>query len=196
MLSYKKRKEMRKSVTFDRLGPLLKKPFFTSKEAKEAGVYAALLGHYVKTGRLIRLGHGIYQASDYQSHSRSFQWEDLIEAVMSIPAGVICLISALTIYGITDEIPRQHWIAVPNTTSVKRGRTIRIVRLRNMELGKTCIELEGNIVAIFDRERTIIDVFRLLGYEIAIKALKMALSKKGSQKLDLIKLQDYAKKLR
>jgi zona occludens toxin (predicted ATPase) len=51
-------------------------------------------------------------------------------------------------------------------------------------------------IPIFNRERTIIDSFRLLSRETAIKALKMALSQKGTVRLDLKKLQSYAKKLR
>jgi len=187
---------MRKPVGLETLAPLLKKPFFTSTEAKKLGVSCALVGHYIKTGRLRHLGHGIYQNSEYKNLSDSYQWEDLIEAVTSIPNGIICLISALSIYDITDEIPRQHWIAVPHGTTIRRGRTIKIVRLRNIELGKTEIDLDGTRIRIFDRERTIVDAFRLLSYEIAIKALKMALSQRGSQKLDLIKLQTYAKQLR
>jgi hypothetical protein len=38
------------------------------------------------------------------------------------------------------------------------------------------MELEGVLVPIFDRERKIIDAFRLLSPETAIKALKMALT--------------------
>lgn len=65
-----------------------------------------------------------------------------------------------------------------------------------MNLGKTFINLEGVKIPIFNRERTIVDAFRLLSHESAIKALKMALSQKGKQRLDLKKLQAYAKKLR
>lgn len=65
-----------------------------------------------------------------------------------------------------------------------------------MELGKTEVNLGGIQVLIFDRERTIVDSFRLLSRETAIKALKMALSQKGTKRLDLKKLQSYAKKLR
>lgn len=187
---------MKKPIGLEILEPLLKKPFFTSAEAKKLGISSALLGHYIKKGRLKRLGHGIYQDSNFKNPAESYQWEDLIEAVTSISHGVTCLISALAIYGITDEIPRQHWIAVPHGTTIRRGRAIKIVRLRNIELGKTEINLDGTPIVIFDRERTIVDAFRLLSYEIAIKALKMALTQKGSQKLDLIKLQTYAKKLR
>jgi predicted transcriptional regulator of viral defense system len=175
---------------------LLTRPSFTAAEAKELGVSAALLGYYVKVGRIRRLGRGIYQGMDYQSPPENFKWEDLIDAVHSVPGGVICLISALAIYEITEEIPRQHSIAVSHSTSIDRGNHIKIVRLRNMNLGKTTVSLGGVKVPIFDPERTIIDAFRLLSRETAIKALKMALSSKAETRLDLRKLQTYAKKLR
>lgn len=187
---------MRKAAGLDSLGSLLKKQFFTAKEARERGVYSALLGYYVKSGNLRRLGHGIYQSVDYEGDASDYQWADLIEAVHSIPNGVVCLITALSIYGITDEIPRQHWIAVPHSTTIRGRRTVRIIRLRNMELGKTVIALETKQIPIFDVERTIIDSFRLLPAEIAVKALKMAIAGKAKQKLDLAKLQDYARILR
>lgn len=187
---------MKNSTSLDAINQLFKNPFFTADEAKKIGVYPALLGYYIKTGRLKRLSRGIYQGQDYQSSLKNFQWKDLIEAVNSVPGGVICLISALAIYNITEEIPRQHWIAISHSTSIKRGNAIKIVRFRDLGLGKTEINLEGISIPIFDCERTIIDSFRLLSRETAIKALKMALCKKGVERLNLKKLQFYAQKLR
>ena len=66
----------------------------------------------------------------------------------------------------------------------------------NFELGKTAIKLEGATLPIYDRERTIVDAFRYLGRETALKALKMALTKKGAEKIDIEKIRKYAKKLR
>ncbi len=43
---------------------------------------------------------------------------------------------------------------------------------------------------IYDRERTVIDAFRYLGRETALKALKMALTKKGAEKIDIEKLEN------
>lgn len=186
---------MRPQTTLNTLSPLLKKPFFTSQEAKTIGVHPSLLSHYVKTGHLKRVSRGVYQASDYQN-PESIRWEDLIEAIYAIKEGVICLISALAIYDLTEEIPRQHWIAVRHGRSVKQNRNLKIIQLRNMDLGKTEIELEGSLVPIFDRERTIVDAFRLLSREIAIKALKTALTQGKKNRIDLVKLQAYAKKLR
>ena len=109
---------------------------------------------------------------------------------------MVCLISALALYDLTDEIPRQHWIAVRHGTSIKRGREIKVVRFRDMELGKTTIDLNGVQLPIFDRERTIVDAFRLLSLETAVKAMKMSLAQPGKKRLDLNKLQRYARKLR
>lgn len=187
---------MKKPTSLSLIHQLLIQPSFTADEAKQLGVSAAHLGYYIQTGLIRRLGRGIYQSADYQGAPENFRWEDLIEAVNSVPGGVICLISALAIYDITEEIPREHWIAVPHATSISRGSKIRIVRFRNMELGRTEVDLGGVRIPIFDRERTIIDSFRLLSRETAIKALKLALSQKGVVRLDLKKLQSYAKKLR
>lgn len=185
---------MRPKACLILLTPLLNQPSFTAKEAKNLGVPAAVLSYYVKAGQLKRIRHGVYQAINYQN-TEAFRWIDLIEAVYSINGGVICLISALAVYDLTEEIPRQHWIGIRHGTSVRSSRQIKIVRFRDLDLGKIEIELEGTRVSIFDRERTIIDAFRLLSRETAIKALKSALAQGGKNRLDLIKLEAYAKKL-
>lgn len=176
------------------LSSLLEKPYFTSQEARDRGVHPAVLSYYVKTGRLKRIRRGLYQRIDYQNPS-AFLWEDLVEAVYSVKGGVVCLISALAVYNLTEEIPRQHWIAIRHGTSFKPIRGLKIVRYRDMELGKTEIELEGATIPIFDRERTIVDAFRVLSREIAIKALKAAIAQGGKNRIDLVKFQEYAKKL-
>lgn len=186
---------MRPPLALLSLASLLLKPYFTSKEARTIGVHPAVLSHYVKTGRLKRIRRGLYQRIDYQNLS-AFRWEDLIETVYSVKGGVVCLISALTVYDLTEEIPRQHWIAIRHGTSAKTNRKMKIVRYRDLKLGKTEVELEGTKVPIFDCERTIIDAFRLLSRETAIKALKFALAKTGKNRIDLVKLQEYAKQLR
>ena len=66
--------------------------------------------------------------------------------------------------------------------------------MRNIETGVTSIKIGSEQVAIFDIERTIIDSFRFLSKEIAIKALKEAV--KTGYKIDLRKIERYSKKLR
>ncbi len=185
---------MRPKACLQLLTPLLNRPSFTSKEAREIGVLSAVLGHYVKTGKLKRIKRGVYQVVGYQNPD-SFRWADLIEAVLSINDAAVCLISALAVYDLTEEIPRQHWIGIRHGTSARSNRQIKIVRFRDLDLGKVEIELEGVLIPIFDKERTIIDAFRLLSRETAIKALKVAVAKGGKDRINFIKLEEYAKKL-
>lgn len=186
---------MRQKSSLQVLGSITKQPFFTSKESRLKGISPSVLAYYVKTGDLERIARGVYRSacSPFPSIDR---WTDLAEAAYLIPDSAICLLSALAIYGLTEEIPRQHWIAIRHGTSALRNRRVKIIRLRNMELGKITIRLGGMTVSIFDRERTVVDAFRLLSPEIAIKALKAGLTKRGKNKLNSKKLEEYAKKLR
>ena len=100
-------------------------------------------------------------------------------------------------YELTDQLPRAHWIAVPHSSRAPRREKVRIVRMRNAELGVTTTKLGDAHVRIFDRERTVVDAFRYLDKEIAIKALKAYLQGRvKGHKPDLRKLDSYAKALR
>ena len=115
---------------------------------------------------------------------------------MSIPNGTICLISALCYYDLTDEIMREFWIAVPHSTTSPERENARIVRMRNTTLGQTTVKIGNDDLKIFDRERTIIDAFRYLDKEIALKALQAYLKTTKETKPDIKKLMKYAKILR
>lgn len=186
---------MKQKSALQKLEPLINLPSFTSDEAKKLGVSSALLSHYVSAGDLIRLSRGLYKGVQAQT-CEDIRWEDLVIKVKAAKEGVICLISALALYGLTEEIPRQHWIAVANSTRYRTDSTVKVIRMRNIDLGKTEITIEGVKVPIFDQERTIVDAFKYLSIEIAIKALRFALQKKGKEKIDLNKMQKYAKMLR
>src|SRR5262249_8541291 len=102
---------------------------------------------------------------------------------------------ALCYYRLTDQVMRESWIAVPHKQRASRRQNTRVIRMRNLALGTTQMQLGEYSVRIFDRERCIVDAFRYLDKEIAIKALKRYLQS-GEYKPDLKKLQSYAKKLR
>ena len=186
---------MRPKNALKKLGPLLNRPRFTSEEAKSKGVTSATLVHYVKQGEIKRIGRGIYRGKNAPV-SDVFQWEDLVEAIQKTKGGVVCLISALAIYELTDQLPRQFWIAIDHRTIHRTRKSTKVVRFRNMKIGKTKIKFGKISIPIFDRERTIVDSFRHLSMETAIKALKEALALKGENKIDMKKLANYAKKLR
>ena len=150
-----------------------------------------MLVYFCSKGQIERFSRGLYKIKDPDFGSE-FEWEDLTLTAISIPKGVICLISALCYYGLTDEIMREYWIAIPHASSAPVRENARIIRMRNLSLGKTSVKIGRHKLKIFDRERTIADSFRYLDKETALKALKTYLNAKPN----IPKLLRYTKKLR
>lgn len=176
------------------LARLAKEPIFKAEDARKQGIPSRMLSYYCKKGILERVGRGLYRATD--SDAGIVDFEELVLTVTSIPHGIICLISALCIYELTDQIMREYWIAVPNSDKSPKRPHARIVRMRNITLGQTTILVGKCSVKIFDKERTIVDSFRYLSKEIAIKALQAYLKRSPTHKPDLAKLSRYAKTLK
>jgi predicted transcriptional regulator of viral defense system len=177
------------------LTALSKKAVFSSAEGREAGIPSRMLSYFCEKGQIERISRGIYKIKNVDFDSE-FEWEDLAITVLSIPNGVICLISALCYYSLTDEIMREFWIAVPHATTSPTRQNAHIVRMRNISFGQTFIKIGNQKLKIFDRERTIVDAFRYLDKETALKALQAYLQTSKDKKPDINKLLTYAKKLR
>lgn len=186
---------MRTSKYQTSLDVLLKKPIFTAIDAREQGIPPRMLAYFCHKEMIERVSRGLYRVLDASS-GISLDLEELVLTASSIPHGVICLISALCYYDLTDQIMREYWIAIPNKNKSPKRPHIRVIRMRNMTLGQRTIKIGKYQVKIFDRERTIVDAFRYLNQEIAIKALQAYLKSSIDQKPDMIKLSKYAKALR
>lgn len=176
------------------LDPFLNVPFFTAADAEKQDVPRHALAYLVRKGTLERIYPGAYRFAQYEPEVE-IQWENLALVAASIPDGVICLISALCYYDLTDQIMREIWIAVPHESHPSKRPNTRIVRMRNTELGRIEIALGEYNVHIFDRERCIVDAFRYLSKEIAIKAIQRYFQN-TKYKPDPKKLGAYAKTLR
>jgi len=176
------------------LTPLLARPSFTTQEAEQAGVPRHVLSYLYKKGILERLARGLYRSIDYESDV-DIELEDLATTAASIPEGVICLISALSYYEMTEEIPREYWITIPHNMWPPKRLHLRAIRMRNIELGQQKITIGGLKLKIFDRERCVVDAFRFLSRETAIKALRAYLFD-PDHKANFRKLSRYARALR
>jgi predicted transcriptional regulator of viral defense system len=174
---------------------LLAQPVFRADEARKIGIHPSRLSYYVKINLIERIGRGVYRGKGSRI-GVDFQWEDLVLVANSVPKAVICLVSALAIYQLTDEIPRENWIAIPHGTTNPKRENTRVIRMRDIKTGMIRYKLGNQTIKIFNEERTIIDAFRYLSKEIAIKALKEALKSGRSKKFDLKLFQKYAKQFR
>jgi predicted transcriptional regulator of viral defense system len=186
---------MVRSKYSEALKALSKKGVFSSVEGREAGIPPRMLAYFCEKGQIAKVCRGMYKIKNLDFGS-AFEWEDLAIITLSIPNGVICLVSALCYYGLTDEIMREFWIAVPHATSSPSRKNARTIRMRNISFGQTTVKIGSQKIKIFDRERTVVDAFRYLDKETALKALQAYLKASQERKPDIDKLLRYAKKLR
>ena len=183
-----------KNHTQTPIGELLTRPLLSSKDLRKNGHGPGLLSYYERQGLIERVGRGLYRNLK-RPPQIDFQWEDLVYTVLSIPNGVVTGISALALYGPTDEIPRKHWIAIPHGTSVGKHKNLYSIRTRNHNFGIVKMSVGEVDIPIYELERVLVELFRLAGKETAIKALREAfLSHKPD--LNIKKIFKYAKKLR
>ena len=161
----------------------------TSKEAAKANISRSTLTRLCNSGTIERITRGVY-LNHLAKRQVPISIEDLISSVKSVKEGAICLISALSYYNLTDEIPRQHWIAVPDNFRPSPRNNVRFVSFKNYKLGLKSIKINGVSVKIYDQERTIVDSFKFLSFETAIKALKNYLKNNNP---NIEKLYKYSK---
>ena len=69
-----------------------------------------------KRGRSKKIAWGLYRISNYDPGSHP----DLVIASLQAPKGVICLLSALSFYEATNEIPKYVDLAIPQGTHANR----------------------------------------------------------------------------
>ena len=176
------------------LKALLDKPFFTGREAKEHGIESNRLTYYVNKGVLERVSRGVYRNPNAVNDA-PFEWQDLLEEAQAIPDGTICLISALNYYGMTVEVQRKFWIAIPHSAGALKRPNAKIIRMRNFDLGRVPLRIGPYRTFIFDQERCVIDAFRYLPRESAVRILREYLKSSKDRKPDLPKLGKYADEL-
>jgi len=165
--------------------------FITLAEARKIGVSATMMGRYVKQGDLLKPERGVY--------TNRVEWltdplKKYLPVCTLINEAIICGISALNYYNLTDEEERKIWIALPHQTRT-HAKTYKVIRLsgKQYSLGIKTLKIWNRQVCIYDREKTIIDAFKYLPQEVALKALKSYLK---SKHCNLKKLLDYSKKLK
>jgi len=160
------------------------------------GFHPAYIRSLIKSGALKKVDRGIYclaKASDLSQ-------PDLVTAALKVPKGVVCLISALSFYQVTDEIP--HWVdmALPkgaweNKVEYPPMRYFHFSE-KTWKEGIEVHQIDGCSVKIYKLEKTLADCFKFrnrIGLDVATNALKEAIrSKKAKPKI----IYDYAKTCR
>ena len=165
----------------------------TSKAVTQQGIHRSVLSEMVKNGELIRCSRGIYMLAD--------EWEDEFYLLQQkYKRGIFSHATALYLLGYSERVPLKFNMTFPtkyNSASLKDENVI-VTRVNdnNYELGITTAETpSGNIVQIYDLERSLCDILR--GSTEDIQTIQYAMKKyAASKQRDINKLMRYAKQLR
>jgi len=145
------------------------------RELGEQGIGREQLRRLRAQGLIVENGRGLYSLPDApvtQHHSLSLvaRW---------VPAGVVCLLSALRFHDLTTQEPHEVWLALPHGAHqpVLRYPPLRTVRMNtlSLEAGREEQEVEGVSVTIFCPAKTVVDCFKyrnLVGLDVALEALR------------------------
>jgi predicted transcriptional regulator of viral defense system len=164
-----------------------------TKEAIDAGIAPRTLYQMRDNGLVIQLSRGVYALADLETPAA----ESCIAVVKRVPKAVICLISALDLYGLTLQIPHYVYIALPTKARVPKidyppVRTTRMVDAV-YSAGIEMLEVGDRKIPVYSPEKTLADCFKYrskIGLDVALEAVKMYRKEK---KVKVDKLMAYAK---
>ena len=159
-------------------------------ELRNAGVTAATMSRMERDGEVLRLARGLYQLPDAELDAN----HGLAETAKRVPKAVVCLVSALTFHGLTDQLPKHVWLATGHKdwTPKSDGTPIRIVRFTESLLHESVEThvIEGVPVKVFGIAKTIADCFRYrskIGLSVALEGLQEALRQRKATPSDIAK---------
>jgi len=158
-------------------------------DLRAAGVTAATIRRMQDKGEVVKLGRGLYQATDADYTSN----HTLAAAALRVPNGIICLVSALAYHGLTDQLPSKVWMAIGHKdwSPSASQPPLRIVRFADhlLETGAETVIIEDVQVRIFGVAKTIADAFRhrrTVGLSVALEGLQEALRQRKASPSDIL----------
>jgi len=176
---------------YDSINKILKKNhgIITSKMLREKDIPSIYLTRFVEKGVIERVDRGIYAFKDALFDEYYIFQQKNTRAIYSFS-------SALYLQGLTDRIPYQIEVTLPNTynsSHISKGIIIHKVMKKYYMIGRTIkMTSFGNMVFSYDMERTICDLVRFrknIDVEIFSKAIKNYRSHKDR---NYAKLREYA----
>lgn len=174
---------------FKYLGKSFKNKPFSLQSAEEIGISRHQLNQLLLQGKIEKLAHGIYAITKGDiSPTKQFK----IATTLIGQPSVICLLSALEYYDLTDIISKEIWLMVP-LSKRSRQQGLRLFRATHLNLNIGILKTSDFFITSI--ERTIIDCLthkRQIPINITIEALRRAIK---LNKTTLSNIVNMAKKL-
>jgi predicted transcriptional regulator of viral defense system len=149
---------------------------FRVAEGLAAGVSRTTLHRLREEGLLESAGRGVLQLPGAGLGMLS----DLAIVSARVPAGTVCLNSALAFWDLTDEIPGRIHIAVPRgshrPTSGMPPIAVHVFAASTFELERQLAETDvGEPFRVYSAERSVVDAVRMgrwVGHDVGLQALR------------------------
>lgn len=126
-------------------------------------------------GKVERVGRGLYRAVDADLGTH----HTLAQAGKRIPQGVVCLLSALWLHGMTTQLPFEVWLALNSKSWRPKVEypPLRLVWFSGLAFttGVETHPIEGIPVRVYSLAKTVADCFKYrhkIGLEVALEALR------------------------
>lgn len=164
--------------------------------ALRAGIHPTTLYAMRDSGMLEVVSRGVYRLGG----SPPLGNPDLVTVATRIPAGVICLISALAFHEITTQIPHEVHVALPRGAEEPRLDHPPIMTYRfssqAFASGVEAHELDGVRVNIYSAEKTLADCFKFrnkIGLDTAVEALRLYRERRSIKVNDLMRYAEICR---
>ena len=153
--------------------------FFRPSQLEQLGIPYHRLRQLEADEEVERVGWGLYRLADAEPTERY----SVASVCARVPNSIVCLLSALQVYEIGTQLPRQVWIAIPHKArppTLEGLVSVRLVRFSNAawSYGVRETRFEDVPARITSPARTVVDCFRfqrLIGREAALEALQEGL---------------------
>ena len=158
-------------------------PLLRARDLADHGIPRAALRPLLDAGAIRRVGRGVYAAEAAElteNHS-------LAQAALAVPRGVICLLSALRLHGLTTQSPFEVWMTIgpKDRRPAVEYPPLRTVHASGPALGYGVERrtIEGVPVGVYSSAKTVADCFKFrstIGLDVAIEALRDCLRRRAA----------------
>lgn len=152
------------------------------------GAARVLLTRMTASGQLEKVGRGLYRLPGVNASEH----ETLVTVATKVPQAVFCLLTALQFHGLTTQLPRQVWIAMPRGSHVPRldYPPLKMVQFTGEAYseGVEVFERDQVSLRVYGVAKTVADCFKhrnKIGLDVALEALRDARSQKKASADDL-----------
>lgn len=167
-----------------------------TSEILDAGIHERTLYYMRDEGMVTPIQRGVYQLTESDPLSNP----DLVIVAKKIPEARICLISALSIHDMTDEVPHKVHIALPRSSWQPKldYPPLKVYRFseETISSGLETQTIDGVEVKIFNPAKSIADCFKFrnkIGLDVAIEALKRGIYEGKATYKDIFKYSEMCR---